>query len=280
VAGATWIHYLHAAYDPETRDARARIVARAGRRRYLADEARAIAAAPVIVCNSRRTAEDVGRHYGIADDRLRVVYYGVDAQAFGGVTGAERAAARADAGLDPERPIAIFIGALGDRRKGFDLLFEAWTALSADRTWDVDLVVAGAGAEVPAWERRAADRGVAARMRFLGFRDDVAALIGAADLVVHPSRYEAYGLGVHEAVCRGLPAIVSAGAGVAERLPPSMMPLALPDPLTVDLLIDRLRCWRGDLPGWGARARAAGDTLRQRSWDDMAREIAAIVEQV
>ena len=37
--------------------------------------------------------------------------------------------------------------------------------------------------------------------------------------MVHPARYEAYGLGVHEAICRGLPAIVSAGAGIAELYP-------------------------------------------------------------
>ena len=36
---------------------------------------------------------------------------------------------------------------------------------------------------------------------------------------MHPARYEAYGLAVHEALCRGLPALVSASAGVAERYP-------------------------------------------------------------
>ena len=42
------------------------------------------------------------------------------------------------------------------------------------------------------------------------FAADVAPVIAAADVLVHPARYEAYGLGVHEALCRGLPAIVSA----------------------------------------------------------------------
>lgn len=275
--GSTWIHYLHAAYEPDTHETRARLIARLGRRRYLADESRAVATAPAIICNSLRTADDVARHYRVRRDRLHVVYYGIDAAQFGEVDDRARAEARAAYGFDRDRRVALFIGALGDRRKGFDLLFDAWSELSRDASWDVDLLVAGAGAEVAAWARRADARGIASRVRFLGFRADVPALVAAADVVVHPARYEAYGLGVHEAVCRGLPAIVSADAGVAERLP-SMRALALPGPLTSAALVERLRGWRADAAGWSARAREAAAALRRRSWDDMAADIAAIVE--
>ena len=279
-AGPTWIHYLHAAYEPETRDARARVMARAGRRRYLADEARAIAIAPTIICNSGRTAADVGRLYGVAPARLQVVYYGSDARQFDEVTDGERAAARADAGFDAARPLALFIGALGDRRKGFDTLFEAWSELCRDASWDANLAVAGTGAEVPAWERRTAERGMERRIRFLGFRADIPAVMAAADVVVHPSRYEAYGLGVHEALCRGIPVIVSASAGVAERLLADLRPLTLPDAASPDDLVERLRRWRADEAAWRMSAREAGRQLRRRSWDDMAAEITALVERI
>src|SRR5205085_12630450 len=98
------------------------------------------------------------------------------------------------------------------------------------------------------------------------------------DVLVQPARYEAYGLGVHEALCRGLPAVVSAGAGVAERLPPDLRPLTLPDPIGVDDLVARLQVWRDDMDGWRARARGAGEMLRRRTWDHMAADIAGIVE--
>ena len=84
---------------------------------------------------------------------------------------------------------------------------------------------------------------------------------------------------MHEALCRGLPAIVSAGAGVAERLPLELQPLTLPEPLRADDLVARFRLWRGDLGGWRAHAATAGDTLRRRTWDHMAADIAAIVER-
>jgi glycosyltransferase involved in cell wall biosynthesis len=274
---ATWIHYLHAAYEPDAVDTRARITGSAGRRRALDGEARAVSSATRIICNSDRTADDVRRHYGVAADRVSVVYYGTDAAQFGEATDADRQQARATLGIDPARPLAVFVGALGDRRKGFDVLFDAWVDLCADPAWDADLAVAGAGSELESWQRQAVERGIDSRIRFLGFRDDVATLLAAGDVIVHPSRYEAYGLAVHESLCRGLPAIVSAESGVAERLPPSLAALTLPS-ANRSTLVDRCRTWRSDACRWRREARTFGAQLRSRSWDDMARDIAALVE--
>ena len=275
----TWIHYVHAAHTPHvSAGARARAIAAAGRRWFLAREREAIARASAVICNSARTAADVRRHYRADEDRVHVVYYGTDARRFGAITCDERAAARAALELDPARAAALFVGALGDRRKGFDLLFEAWRQLSGERGWDVDLLVAGEGAEAAAWEQRARSAGLSGRMRFLRFRDDIPRVLAACDLVVHPARYEAYGLGVHEAISRGLPSIVSAAAGVTERIPASLAPLIVPDPLTVEAVIGRLRLWRRDTPGWKALAEDAGVALRARSWDDMAAAIVGLLE--
>ncbi len=276
----TWVHYLHAAYEPQVAAGpRARLSAAAGRRQYLAREAETLTQAPAIICNSTRTAADVRRCYAVDPSRVHVVYYGVDAEEFAAVSAAARGEARLALGMDAKTPRAIFIGALGDRRKGFDALFDAWQRLCADAAWDVNLVVVGVGAEAATWERRAAAAGLTSRLTFLRFRSDVARVLAAADVLVHPARYEAYGLGVHEALCRGIPAIVSAAAGVAERLPDDLRPLTLPEPIAVDDLVDRFRRWRGDIVGWRARAGVAGEALRRRTWDHMAADIAGIVER-
>jgi glycosyltransferase involved in cell wall biosynthesis len=275
----TWIHYLHAAHAPQVAAGfRARATATAGRQMFLAREREALTRASTIICNSRHTAADVERCYGIPRDRLRVVYYGIDAGIFGPVSSAERTDAQRALGLDPSRRAALFVGALSDRRKGFDVLFEAWRRLAAAHEWDVDLVVVGAGAEVEAWQRRVNDAGLSPRVRFLGFRSDMARVIAACDLLVHPARYEAYGLGVHEALSRGLPVIVTSNAGVTERIADDLGPLVLPDPLSVDDLVERLRLWHADVPQWRAHAVAAGCAIRHRSWDEMAQEIVRIVE--
>jgi glycosyltransferase involved in cell wall biosynthesis len=167
----------------------------------------------------------------------------------------------------------VFIGALGDRRKGFDRLFEAWQLLCRDGAWDADLAVTGQGAELSRWRRHAAASGLEGRITFLGFRDDVATVLAAADALVHPARYEAYGLGVHEAICRGLPAIVSAAAGVAERYPPDLSDLLIQDVEDAREIADRLRRWRNDLAGTALRVRPFSDRLRSRTWADMSAEI-------
>jgi glycosyltransferase involved in cell wall biosynthesis len=275
----TWIHYLHAAHVPQIASGvRARAVAAIGRRLFLAREQETLARAPAVICNSARTAADVRRHYGIPAERLRVVYYGTDPHTFGAVTIEERVQARRALGLDPTRRTALFVGALSDRRKGFDLLFDAWRQLSANHDWDVDLAVAGAGAEVESWEQRGRDLGLSERLWFLRFRPDIPRVLAACDVLVHPARYEAYGLGVHEALSRALPVIVSANAGVAERIGDDLTPLVLPDPVRVDDLVARMRLWHEDPHHWQAAAARVSARLRTRTWDHMADEIVRIVE--
>ena len=278
IGAATWVHYLHAAYAPDAAGSlRARAASSAGRRYYLARERAALRAAPLIICNSGRTARDVEAQYGVERSRLRVVYYGCDARVFQGVTADERTSARAALGVRNDRLAAAFVGALGDRRKGFDVLFDAWQALSRDDGWDVDLLVAGTGAEAAAWAARARAAGIDRTVRVLGFREDVQTVLAASDVLVHPARYEAYGLGVHEALCRGIPAIVTDGAGVTERYPTSLSGLIVPGPPQRDSLIAALRGWRALAIDWRSRAETAAASLRARSWDEMAAEIAAAV---
>lgn len=272
-----WIHYLHAAYVPDVAvSIRTRVSASAGRRYYLAREASALRAAPLVICNSQRTAADVQRHYGVAASKTSVIYYGVDAGAFGPVGDQERQAARQALGIVGDRPVAMFVGALGDRRKGFDLLFDAWQQLSAEGSWEADLIVLGAGVEREHWAVRARQAGLTG-IRVLGFRTDVGPLLAAADVLVHPARYEAYGLGVHEAICRGVPAIVTSTAGVAERLPSQMAPLLLPADATAEAVASVLRRWSTETAGWRARATQLATTLATRTWEDMAADIARVV---
>lgn len=276
----TWVHYLHAAYTPRAiASLRGRVSASVGRRYYLSRERAVLSRASLVICNSHRTAADVHRFYHVAESRLRVAYYGVDTAVFGPATAAQRRAARAAFGIAPDRRAALFVGALGDRRKGFDALFEAWRIAAADPSWDVDLLVAGTGAERAAWERRAADAFGPGRMRFLGFRADVADVIAAADVLVHPARYEAYGLGVHEAICRGVPAIVTRSAGIAERYPAALRDLLIDDVIDAATVAEALWRWRSAADAWSVRTETFAASLRSRSWDAMAGEIAAMVEE-
>jgi glycosyltransferase involved in cell wall biosynthesis len=270
-----WVHYVHAAFDPPAFGFGNRLRVALNHKRYVGEERRALEHARVVVCNSNRTADDVVKLVGVARDRTRVVYYGIDPSRFGKVEPAERETSRSALGLPAAKRLALFVGALGDRRKGFDTVFEAWRTLCRRQDWDVDLVVVGTGAELDSWRARAARELPEGRVRFLGFRRDMPSVFAACDLLIHPARYEAYGLAVHEALCRGLPALVTASAGVAERYPANLGQLLLQDPTSATELTARLTGWRED-EGIAERVAEFGSRLRSRTWDHMAREIAAL----
>jgi glycosyltransferase involved in cell wall biosynthesis len=272
-----WVHYVHAAFDPDAAGILNRFRVRSNHRRYLDEERRALRRARVVICNSRRTADDVVRLVGVDRSRTRIVYYGVDPDRFSLVTDAERQAARRALGLAGDRRLALFAGALADRRKGFDTLYDAWRQLCARSDWDVDLIVVGTGAELPKWQARTTQELPEGRVRFLGFRRDMPAVFAACDLLVHPARYEAYGLAVHEAICRGIPAIVSASAGIAERYPEDLNDLLLTDPQDSAELIQRLTAWRGS-DSIAGRLAVFASRLRSRTWDHMGRDIIGAVD--
>src|SRR4051812_24650575 len=268
----TWVHYVHAAYEPAAAGALYSGLVALRHRRYVAAERRALTQAQLVVCNSDRTVQDVVTRVGVDPRRVRRVYYGIDAACFHDRS--DPAGAKVGLGRDPSIPLVLFVGALGDRRKGFDTVYAAWNRMCRTSGWDADLLVAGAGAELKSWRARADRDGMTRRITFLGYRTDMPACMAAADLMVHPARYEAYGLAVHEAICSGVPAIVSACAGIAERFPTGLAPLLLDDPNSAADLCARLRQWRDAADDFKRQTRAFGATLRARSWDDMAREIA------
>jgi len=247
---------------------------------YVASERRAVADARVIVTTCEKNRADLNAHFGTPLDRIATIYYGTDPGVFHPATPDERRELREKLGWPLDRPVYAFVGGLGDRRKGFDTLFEAWLTLCKQSDWDADLVVIGAGAELDHWRGRASSEGLSGRIRFLGFRRDVPDLFRACDAHVLPSRYEGYSLVTQEALCCGLPAFVTKVAGIAERFPtPLAEALLIPDPDDAPALAERLRSWRDreaslrpDLELFSAR-------LRRHTWDDMAREFASILDQ-
>lgn len=268
----TWVHYVHAAYEPSAVGALNAWVTAARHRRYLAAERRALTEARVVVCNSDRTVQDVVNRVGVDPRRVRRVYYGVDATRFH--DRGEPESAKITIGRDPSVPLVLFVGALGDRRKGFDTVYASWAELCRTSQWDAHLLVAGAGAELGRWRALTDRDGMSDRITFLGYRTDIPNLMAAADLLVHPARYEAYGLAVHEAICSGVPAIVSSSAGIAERFPSDLRDLLLDDCESPAELSTRFRRWRAEPAELRCRTQAFGAQLRTRGWDDMSREIA------
>lgn len=279
--GLNWIHYVHHAWSPRNGGAplwfRLKDKLQASRARR--NERRCIALARSIVANSERTRRDLIDLIGASPSRVHTIYLGADSD-WKAIDPPRRASARHWLKRPEPRPLIAFVGAFGyDSRKGFDTLWTAWRRLCADSRWDADLIVAGSGRALPRWRTEIARAGLAHRVAILGFTDRVPDVLAASDLLVSPVRYESYGLNVHEALCCGVPAIVTESAGVAERYRDDARELLLRDAEDADELAALMTRWRADMDGFRRRIEPLTRALRARTWDDVAADIAALAER-
>ncbi|HLL53730.1 MAG TPA: glycosyltransferase family 4 protein [Myxococcaceae bacterium] len=274
-----WVHYVHAAWRPRTEP---RLLTRLKRgvqqQSALWSERRALPQARLVIANSERTRVDLLERLGIPPSRIRTVYCGVEPERFRPPTGEERQRARARLGLPSDVPVVAFVGALGDRRKGFDTVYAAWRELCRRAGFEAVLVVAGGGGELPRWRERAREDGLEDRVRLVGYVQDVPGLLWAANALLAPSRYEPFGVAVLEGLCCGLPAWVSREAGVAERYSVELAEFLLSDPEDAGGLAERIRGWYEAPARHERAARALSDTLRAHTWDEMARQLSACLE--
>ncbi len=274
-----WIHYVHRAWRGGAASGPRwfRIKNRIGHARDVSLERRLLPQSRFLIANSERTRRDLIKLCGVAPERVRTVYLGCEPE-WRAVTAERRAAARAALGAPIDGDLVAFVGAFGhDQRKGFDTLWTAWRDLARDSSWDATLIAAGGGRDLERWRAIIAQAGLASRVRFLGFTRQVPEVIAAADLLVSPVRYESYGLNVHEALCSGVPAIVSRAAGVAERYPAELEDLLLPDPNDSRDLAARLLRWRSRQDAVARQVAALGARLRAYTWRDMAAAFVAAV---
>jgi glycosyltransferase involved in cell wall biosynthesis len=97
--------------------------------------------------------------------------------------------------------------------------------------------IVGEGSRRAVLEKLAAKHGVTHLVEFLGHRDDVPALLAAADIFVLPSRSEAFPNGAIEAMAAGLPVVASAVGGLLDLVETGrtgiLVPPSDPEPLAV-----------------------------------------------
>ena len=278
-----WVHYVHnTAFDMRGRPSLPqREWMRWKRRRDQRRERQAVGGSRLIVANSELMKDRLIAGISLDPGRVRTIYYGIDPNKFRPANSTERIDARRVLGLSQNRPIVAFIGALGhDRRKGFDVLFDAWSRCCTHAEWDASLVIAGTGPELNYWKRRVVESGRADDIHFLGYVKVVSTLLSAADALVSPTRYEPYGQGIHEALCYGLPVFVTRCAGIAERFPPELHDLLLDDPPDAVQLCARLREWHKDIDGYRRRTLPLSEQLRRRTWTDMAADFVRAMAEV
>lgn len=228
-------------------------------------------AAGVIVATSPWVAERLVAQYGLAADRVAVATPGVDpAPLAPGTDGAGR---------------LLCVGSVTPT-KGQDLLVEALAAVT-DAEWRCDLV--GPVLRDPAHTaavRAAIERhGLGERVRLTGPRTGAGLEVAyaAADLLVLPSRVEAYGMVVTEALARGIPVLAAGVGGVPAALgtdPGGGVPGLVVPPDDVEALAGALRRWFVE-PALRAELRRSARARRTAldGWEVTSRCLAAALER-
>jgi glycosyltransferase involved in cell wall biosynthesis len=123
---------------------------------------------------------------------------------------ADRPGLAAEWGIAPDRPLVLAVGRLVPV-KNHELAIRALSEVP-----DATLAIVGEGLLLDDLRRSAVDAGVADRVVFAGLRPDARELIGAADVVVLPSRAEGLPLVALEAFAAGTPLVATAVRGVQE----------------------------------------------------------------
>lgn len=111
-----------------------------------------------------------------------------------------------------DHPLLIAAGRL-HTNKGFDILLRALADIPDAYLW-----LAGSGPEELSLKSMAVSLGIADRVRFLGWRNDVSSLIATGDIFVCPSRHEGLGSIVLEAWAHGCPIVSTASQGPSELI--------------------------------------------------------------
>lgn len=171
--------------------------------------------AAVVIANSRATGDAFVAAGGRAS-LVRVVHNGIDPAPFDAVTEAGTARVRAELGAPAGAPVVAHVGRFHPW-KGQDVLIRALAGVPEVRAWIVGAPLFGEQRYEDDLKRLAASLGVADRVVFTGFRNDVPTLLCAADVIVHSSVYpEPFGRVVVEGMLAGRPVIAARAGGIPE----------------------------------------------------------------
>lgn len=202
-----------------------------------------------IIALTNASAAAYRRYWGLGADRFSVIPPGIDADR----RRAElrdpprRDALRSALDLPANSPVWLWVGAQ-PRTKGLDRVIAALLAQPNAILLVVGVTASQGGGRAAAAQARRL--GVADRVRFFGYREDVASFFAVADVLAHPARLDVTGQVILEAIANGLPVVASGCCGFSEHVRAAAAGIVLGEPFAQDALEAALV--RAEEPGLAA----------------------------
>jgi UDP-glucose:(heptosyl)LPS alpha-1,3-glucosyltransferase len=181
-------------------------------------ERRALLGGGRIVVPSARARSDLVDAYGPAAERVAVLPNGVDLERFHPkLRTLFFTEVRDELGLGPEEFVLLFV-ASDFWRKGLDRLFQALRVLAQGGD-TLRLVVIGTARDGEHWRQAATEAGLRRQVMFLGKVPNPERVYAASDLLVMPTRFDAFANVTLEALAAGLPVVTTPENGAVDELP-------------------------------------------------------------
>lgn len=162
-----------------------------------------------VIALSEYLASFVHRVEGIDPKRIRTIPYGLE-------PGPVRSAwdIWKELGSEDRTALVVSVGRL-TKQKGHRYLLRAWPAVARSMP-HARLLVVGEGSWRARLTEEARALGISDSVIFTGWRSDVNAILSAADLFVHPSLWEGFGLAILEAMAAGTCVVASGVSTIPE----------------------------------------------------------------
>lgn len=160
-----------------------------------------------VICITAALARFNMERVGLPPAKLRVVHYGLD----------EPPAPWGDAGgleLPAGARVLLAVGRL-ERQKGLDVALRALAAVRREHA-DAHLLVLGEGTRRTELEALRAELGLQGAVHLPGRVGDVGAWLRRAELLLHPARWEGFGLALLEAMLCAKPVVAARVSSVPE----------------------------------------------------------------
>ncbi|MEZ6189076.1 MAG: glycosyltransferase family 4 protein [Planctomycetota bacterium] len=239
-----------------------------------------------VVAMSDLAGDQIKQRYGLTDDEVITLYNGIDVERFHPDKRAEWRDEYVERLSLPKNPFLVLCVGHDYRRKGVPALIRAAAKIKEQGGLPDgrQLRICVVGRESHHYERELAAEikrlDVVDAVRLYGTQDLVERWHGFSDLFVLPTRFDAFGNVVLEAMATGVPALVSVKAGAAEVVEDGVSGWRLEDPDDADTIARRITELASDETkrlAMGQAARAAAEAL---SWDHHFERMFAIYEEV
>ena len=171
-----------------------------------------------LIAVSRYTVGELTELYGIEEEKIHVIYNGVDINKF--KPRPDKAKLRREFGLEENKKIVLFVGRLY-HRKGLEILLHSIPPVLQE-FGDVKFAISGIGFKKKEQSLRdlAKELDIEDTVTFLGYVPDekLPELYSASDIFVLPAIYENFPFAILEAQATGLPVISTKVGGIPEFL--------------------------------------------------------------